>query len=297
MKRFDPTAPAHGDPPPGGEGETRRVLRWRGGEVDPHHDELAPEEPLEIRVRGRSISVTMRTPGHDDELAVGFLFTEGIINRREDVIRIEPCDREELGNIVNIVLAPTVPIDFDRLTRHVFAASSCGLCGKTTIESIRTRCGPVESDVTIGHSALLAMPQRMLESQLRFQRSGGVHAAALFDSSGTLLVVREDVGRHNAVDKLVGQALLSDRLPLDRHVLLVSGRASFEIVQKALAARVPIVAAVSAPSTLAVDFAESNGQTLIGFLREGRMNVYSHPHRITGFQPVSSKHGLESRDT
>ena len=279
----------HPSPLPEGEGEVRPVLRYREGKVDARDDALAIEEPLEIRVRGRAVSVTMRTPGHDDELAAGFLLTEGIIAKFQDVMRVEPCDRADVGNVdnvgsvVNVVLEPTVPVDFEKLTRHVFASSSCGLCGKASIDAVHNQFKPVDAgDVTIDASRLLQLPARMHEAQRTFHRTGGLHAAALFDAQGSLILLREDVGRHNAVDKVLGFALLNRLLPLDCHVLLVSGRASFEIVQKALAGRVPIVAAVSAPSSLAVEFAEASNQTLVGFLREGRMNLYTHAHRIRG---------------
>jgi len=256
------------------------VLRYDRGEVSSAPDELAPEEPLEVRVRGRPVSVTMRTPGHDAELAAGFLLSEGIISSQEDVLRVEPCGRNEDGNVLNVVLAPDVPVDFEKLTRHVFASSSCGLCGKATIESVRAAFPPVDSDVTVDAQTLVGLPDVMRRAQSAFDRTGGVHAAALFDAGAKLVVLREDVGRHNAVDKVLGFALLQRLLPLRRHVLLVSGRSSFEIMQKALAGRVPVVAAVSAPSSLAVEFARESGQTLVGFLRAGRMNVYSHPGRI-----------------
>ena len=260
----------------------KHLLRWSHGQLDEHVDELAVEEPLEIRVRGRAISVTMRTPGHDDELAAGFLLSEGMIARPADVLRVEPCDREGAGNVVNVVLEPTVHVDFERLTRHVFASSSCGLCGKASIDAVHGQFKPVESDATVDVSTLLQLPARMHGAQSTFHRTGGLHAAALFDAEGNLIVLREDVGRHNAVDKVLGHAFTRGLLPLDRHVLLVSGRASFEIVQKALAGRIPIVVAVSAPSSLAVEFAEANDQTLVGFLREGRMNIYAHARRIRG---------------
>jgi len=263
-----------------GERHRPMVLRYDGGELSSAPDELAPEEPLEVRVRGRPVSVTMRTPGHDAELAAGFLLTEGIIRSREDVLRVEPCGRNEDGNLLNVVLAPEVHVDFEKLTRHVFASSSCGLCGKATIEAVRSSFPPVESDVTVDAETLVALPEVMRRAQSSFDRTGGVHAAALFESDGRLVVSREDVGRHNAVDKVLGFALMNGLLPLDRHVLLVSGRSSFEIMQKALAGRVPVVAAVSAPSSLAVEFAREGGQTLVGFLRQGRMNVYSHAERI-----------------
>jgi FdhD protein len=262
------------------EADRPTVLRYDRGELSSAPDELAPEEPLEVRVRGRPVSVTMRTPGHDAELAAGFLLTEGIIRSREDVLRIEPCGRNEDGNLLNVVLAPEVRVDFERLTRHVFASSSCGLCGKATIEAVRSTFPRVESDVTVDAEMLVGLPEVMRRAQSSFDRTGGVHAAALFDSDGGLVVLREDVGRHNAVDKVLGFALLQRSMPLQRHVLLVSGRSSFEIMQKALAGRVPVVAAVSAPSSLAVQFARESGQTLVGFLRQGRMNVYSHAERI-----------------
>jgi len=241
---------------------------------------------LEIRVRGRAVSVTMRTPGHEDELAAGFLLTEAIIHRRSDVLRIEPCDRNEYGNLVNVLLAPDVPVDFARLTRHVFAASSCGLCGKATIESIRERFDPIADPAipTIDAKILLKLPDLMRQAQSQFDETGGLNAAALFSTQGQLIVLREDVGRHNAVDKILGYALLHDLLPLANHILLVSGRSSFEIMQKALAGGIRILAAVSAPSSLAVDFARENGQTLVGFLRGNRMNIYAGRQRVIGIR-------------
>ena len=259
------------------------ILRWDGARLSEESDELACEEPLEIRARGRSVSVTMRTPGHDDELAAGFLLTEGIVRRAGDVLRVEHCGRNEHGNVVNVLLAPDVHVDFDRLTRHVFASSSCGLCGKASIELVRGQFLPLDpaaGTMAIDAIALVCLLKLMRDAQSGFDRTGGLHAAGLFDENGRLVVVREDVGRHNAVDKVLGYALLNGLTPLDRHVLLVSGRSSFEIMQKALAGRVPVVAAVSAPSSLAVEFAAENGQTLVGFLRGQRMNVYAHPERV-----------------
>ena len=258
------------------------VVRWDDGHWQEQADEVAEEEPLEIRVRGRAVSVAMRTPGDDVELAAGFLLTEGIIRRREDVLNIEPCDRNEFGNVVNVLLAPEVPVDFARLTRHVFAASSCGLCGKATIESIHTRFPPIArlDQPIISASMLAATPETMRRTQAAFDRSGGMHAAAIFDDSGKMLILREDVGRHNAVDKVLGYALMNGLFPLDKHVLLVSGRSSFEIMQKALAGGIALVAAVSAPSSLAVSFAAESRQTLVGFLRGSRMNIYAGAQRI-----------------
>ena len=262
---------------------TRQKSIWRwyaDAGVEVGRDELAAEEPLEIRLRGRPVSVTMRTPDHDDELAAGFLLTEGIITGRRDLVRIEPCSRNEQENVLNVVLGPEVAVDFGRLTRNVFASSSCGLCGKASIEAVHQSFKPVNSDLLLDASTLLALPAKLRGGQTTFERTGGLHAAAVFDQAGELVVVREDIGRHNAVDKVLGHGLLHGLLPFDRHLLLVSGRASFEITQKALAARIPVVAAVSAPSSLAVEFARESGQTLVGFLRGSRMNVYAHPQRI-----------------
>jgi len=258
------------------------VVRSSGGEkTERVTDALAREEPLEIRVRQRSIAVTMRTPGFDRELAAGFLLTEGLIKAAGDIVEIAPCAHSETPeNVLNVLLSPTVEVDFERLTRHVFATSSCGLCGKASIEAVHQQFPPVTSNVTISRRVLAALPEQMRTAQENFTATGGLHAAAIFDADGNLVVLREDVGRHNAVDKVLGHGLLTNRLPFDSHVLLVSGRASFEIVQKALAARVPIICAISAPSSLAVEFARENGQTLVGFLRGETMNIYSRPERI-----------------
>ena len=255
----------------------RKIVKWKAGQPPAEEvDDLAAESPLEIRVQRRGVSVTLRTPGHDDELAAGFLLTEGIIKNAGDIIGVIPGGEES----VDVILAPHVQIDFARLTRHVFTSSSCGLCGKASIDAVRAQFPPVISTVTIQATTIQAMPEKLRAAQETFDRTGGLHAAALFNATGELLVLREDVGRHNAVDKVLGRMLFDGKLPLDRHVLLVSGRTSFEIMQKALAAGVPVVAAVSAPSNLAAEFAEESGQTLIGFLREGRMNIYAHPERV-----------------
>lgn len=260
-----------------------QIIRHGGGETSAAEtDCLAREEPLEIRLRGQSIAVTMRTPGHDPELACGFLVTEGLLHNRSDVIEIAPCASGEaagLGNILNVFVAPAVQIDFQRLTRHVFASSSCGLCGKASIESVHQQFPPIETAPSITRitpELIRSLPAKAAPDQTAFAKTGGLHAAALFDTAGKLLVLREDVGRHNAVDKVIGWAFLNQRLPLSQHILLVSGRASFEIMQKALAARIPIIAAVSAPSSLAVDFARQSRQTLIAFLRPPSFNIYSN---------------------
>jgi FdhD protein len=246
-------------------------------------DILAREEPLEIRVRGRSIAVIMRTPGHDHELATGFLLGEALIRERTDILDLCHCRQGEAAqyqNILNVFLAPTREIDFEKLARNVYASSSCGLCGKSSIESVHQHFPPVRCENTFAAEVLVRLPDRMRAAQTSFSKAGALHAAALFNESGELFALREDVGRHNAVDKVIGHALLAGRLPLDGHILMVSGRASFEIMQKALAARVPVIAAVSGPSSLAVDFARESRQTLIGFLRGQSMNIYSEPQRI-----------------
>ena len=247
-------------------------------------DQLAVEEPLEIRLGGKSLAVTMRTPGHDEELVAGLLFSERVIEGPRDIDVIAhyagPDDDPRIGNVINVLLNRPGPAIHERLHRSFFTSSACGLCGKTSLDAIDMDLQPVTGDVTVSLEALYALAPALAAAQTTFERTGGLHAAALFDAAGQLLVVREDVGRHNAVDKVVGRMLLTDAVPLDRHILMVSGRASFEILQKALVARVPVVAAISAPSSLAVQLAHANGITLIGFLRPGRLNVYANSHRI-----------------
>lgn len=242
-------------------------------------DALAVEEPLEIRVKGQAVAVTMRTPGHDEELAAGFLLTEGILKQPGDVIEIAHCRADPKaalrGNILNVFLAPNVRADLDRLTRHVFSASSCGLCGKASIESVHQQFAPVEKPLEIPIDVLLTMPPKLRAAQKIFESTGGLHAAGLFSSAGELVVAREDIGRHNAVDKAIGCAFFQNQLPLGEHVLVVSGRASFEIMQKALAAGIRAVAAVSAPSSLAVEFARESNQSLYGFVRAHSANRYA----------------------
>jgi FdhD protein len=267
------------------ESSATEIVRWKAGRTTHHKDLVAREEPLEIRVRGRNVAVTMRTPGYDAELAAGFLLTEGLIKKRGDVVEIAHCRQGEAANYkntLNVFLAPSVRVNFDQLTRHVFASSSCGLCGKASIEAVHQHFAPVNSTVQIAATNLVKLVERLRAAQKTFAQTGGLHAAAVFDAKGKLVVSREDVGRHNAVDKVIGHGFLENKLPFDKHILLVSGRASFEIMQKALAARIPLVASVSAPSSLAVEFARESGQTLIGFLRDQTMNIYSRPERIVG---------------
>ena len=242
-------------------------------------DEVTIEEPLEIRIAGHAVATTMRTPGNDDELAAGYLLSEAIIARHADLRTISATK----DNVVDVELASTVDFTPTTVERFGTITSSCGLCGKASIEFIRQRFPLIDftADPTrIAETVLLGLPERLRSSQGNFARTGGIHAAGIFDTNGTPLVVREDIGRHNAVDKAIGRAFLDGRLPLNHHALVVSGRSSFEIVQKALAAGIPIVAAVSAPSSLAINFARECGQTLIGFLRPPTFNVYSHVERI-----------------
>lgn len=252
---------------------SRHVLQWQPSEARRVKDELAVEEPLEIQVDTRSVVVTMRTPGHDDELAAGFLLTEGVIKRRRDVLKIAPYVRNDSGNVLDVFLAEGVTVDFTQLTRNVYASSSCGLCGKASIEAVHRHFKKIKKGMVVSPKLLLSLPGRLQREQAAFARTGGLHAAAIFNSRGKLIVLREDVGRHNAVDKVLGYGLLHGLLPFERHILMVSGRTSFEILQKSLAARIPIVAAVSAPSSLAVQFAVESGQTLVGFLRNDRFNL------------------------
>jgi FdhD protein len=263
---------------------TVNLWRWSADEsAKPDTDSLAGEEPLEIRVRGKSVAVTMRTPGNDAELAVGFLLSEGVIRSKSDILEIAPCQQGEAadrGNILNVFLSSSVEFDFEKLTRHVFASSSCGLCGKASIESVHQHFAPVESEIRLNPDTICGLPDKLRARQDTFSQTGGLHAAALFDIEGTLLSAHEDIGRHNAVDKVLGTQFLAGAC-MSGAILMVSGRSSFEIMQKALSARIPIIAAVSAPSSLAVEFAEESRQTLIGFLRGDSFNVYSHPERVT----------------
>jgi FdhD protein len=268
-----------------------QVREWQNGTATTKTDYLAAEEPLEIRIGDAPISVTMRTPGHDRELAAGFLFTEGLLTSREDLMSLETADAGDVSggdapsatnNAVVATLAPSAAPDLERLRRHFFASSSCGVCGKATIDAVRSRTlKSPNAAFRLRAGVLTMLPETLRESQSVFDRTGGLHGAALFDSHGALLVAREDIGRHNAVDKVIGWAFLEGRVPLSRVALLVSGRGGFEIVQKALAAGVPVVACVSAPSSLAVQLAREMSQTLIGFLRGERFVVYSGEERIT----------------
>ena len=265
----------------------RRASHVFDGTATERPETLVVEEPLEIRVNGSPLTVTMRTPGSDVELAQGFLLTEGVIARRDDVLTVRYCrgaeaDGANTYNVLDVTLRQGVPMPDVDVTRNFYTTSSCGVCGKSSIDAVRltSKHSPGDDPSTVAAAVLTAMPDQLRSAQKVFASTGGLHGAALFKTDGTLLVVREDVGRHNAVDKVIGWALETDHIPLSGTVLLVSGRASFELTQKAVMAGIPVLAAVSAPSSLAVDLATQSGLTLVAFLRGTSMNIYSRAARI-----------------
>ncbi len=274
-----------------------RVRVVEDGRMRVRPDSLATEEPMEIRLltggARQTVAVTMRTPGADFELAAGFLYGEGIVTSPEDIMKISYCVDSDLDagqqyNIVNVELRTNREYDLRSLERHFYTTSACGVCGKASLEQLELRgCPVVSPGPEVSAGTIYSLPAKLREAQGLFDATGGLHAAALFDKNGELLALREDVGRHNATDKLVGWALLEGRLPLSEHVVLVSGRSSFEILQKCLTAGVPVVCAISAPSSLAVDVARQFGMTLVGFLRGGKFNVYA------GFERVRIEDGSE----
>ena len=270
--------------------QSERIVRFGAGAPERREDRVTVEEPLEIRVGGQTLAVTMRTPGHDFELAAGWLVAEGIVRRPEEIVRIEHCREvrapEEEGNVVIVRTTEPAGAHLDRARRLLLTSSSCGLCGKGSIESLRGHFPPIASPARTDAAVLRGLPDALRKAQANFAETGGLHAAGVFTLSGELLACREDIGRHNAVDKAVGFLFRQGRLPLSRTILAVSGRASFEIVQKALAAGIPIVAAVSAPSSLAIDLARESGIALAGFLREGGFNLYSGEERLSGLSPA-----------
>lgn len=288
------------------EAQVRRISSEGSDEVA---DVLAIEEPLEIRIgfpdgTHKAVSITMRTPGEDGELAVGFLFTEGILKSPEQVRRVRHCGRNLRGsegapsrngdndgkgtlptgrvsaNTIRVDLTDGVELDLKRLERHFYTTSSCGVCGKSSIEALQAGANYIESELTIGREVLHSLPEKLRAAQATFATTGGIHASALFNGDGSLDIVREDVGRHNALDKVIGAKFLNGETPLADKILLVSGRASFELVQKALMAGIPILAAVGAPSSLAVELGKEFGMTVIGFVRDGRFNIYCGEERI-----------------
>ncbi len=254
----------------------RTIYAWTGDRLEARADVMASEEPLEIRLNGKALSITMRTPGHDLELAAGFLHGEGLIRSRADLAEV----RAEETNTVEV--ETSAPVDVSRLERHFYTTSSCGVCGKSSMNAIATLAEPLDARWRTSPAVLLGLPAKLRAAQAVFEATGSLHAAGLFTPAGMPIAVFEDVGRHNAVDKAIGARLLAGDFPLDDTVLMVSGRTSFEIVQKAVMARIPVVAAVSGPSSLAADLASRFGVTLIGFLRGERFNVYSHPGRLEG---------------
>lgn len=266
-----------------------RVLAFEDRNVREVVDDLATEEPLEIRLIAgdamKSVAVTMRTPGNDFELAAGFLLSEGIVSSREEIAAMSYCvdpgvDAEQRYNIVNVALSADALPPLERLERHFTMTSACGVCGKANIDSLRTRASRIDDGIVVDLDLVGSLPDKMRAAQRVFASTGGLHASALFDARGNLLALREDVGRHNALDKIAGWALMHDRIPLRGCIVLVSGRASYELLQKSIVAGIPIVCAVSAPSSLAVQLAQSFGVTLAGFVRGGRANIYSGRERI-----------------
>lgn len=269
------------------------VFKWERQTQIQTADVVVTEEPLEIRINHRmvsgeraeqSLSVTMRTPGNDLELALGFLFSEGIIDHYSEIKNIRHCltveKEEEKGNVVKVTLTDDKVLDDETFSRNFYMTSSCGVCGKSSIDAVQTTCQQIQSNMAVPASQLVHYPDLLRKAQTVFEHTGGIHAAALFDQQHQLVILREDVGRHNALDKVIGSMLFEKKIPLDQHVLLVSGRTSFELLQKTARAGISIILAVGAPSSLAVELAENLGITLVGFLKRERFNVYTHPNRI-----------------
>ncbi len=254
---------------------------YRNVRHDAGEDHVAVEEPLEIRVEGHSVAVVMRTPGNDRDLAAGFLLSENLVRSAADIFEITLCGSAAADQVVSVTLRDPGSFDPAKLTRNVFTSSSCGVCSKATIDAVRQSFPAIRSACTVAAHTITRLPDLLRENQQTFARTGGLHACALFDVTGNLLSVREDVGRHNALDKLIGRAFLEGQLPLAQVVLFLSGRVSFEMMQKALAAGIPIVAAISAPTSLAVEFARESNQALVGFVRGETMNIYAGAERIT----------------
>jgi FdhD protein len=273
--------------------ETRKISIKRGHAAEKAHahplpissfeDHLAVEEPLEIRIHDEPVTITMRTPGEDFALAAGFLHSEGLLHASKDIGSLRYCENSQdpnFRNIVNLTFAAGHKPDLARLRRNFYSTSSCGICGKASIAQIKTLARPISSKIKVTLDVVYSLGHSLRKAQTLFEKTGGLHAAGVFDDKGTLFTLMEDVGRHNAVDKVIGHMLLQDRAVLDHHLLMISGRASFEIIQKAVMSQMPIVCAVSAPSSLAVETAREFGITLVGFLREDDFNVYTHPERI-----------------
>lgn len=268
-----------------------RIVKHQASGKAEKTDLVAVEEPLEIRLgfgptdqrEQRSLAVTMRTPGHDFELAAGFLFTEGIVHSFSQIENIRYCEnlgKQEENNVVRVELNSSLTPDFQKLQRNFYTTSSCGVCGKSSIEAVTVQCAPVTTNWSVSAKLIQSLPDKLREAQHVFEHTGGLHASGLFDQQGALMLLREDVGRHNALDKVIGAMLFKESIPLSDFILVVSGRASFELVQKAAVAGIPVLVAVGAPSSLAVNLAQTSGITLVGFAREEKFNIYTHPHRI-----------------
>lgn len=261
--------------------DTRKIVRGSGHQQA--HEELAVEEPLEIRINKEPVGVLMRTPGDDYDLAAGWLFTEGFVSTPKEIAAMRyggETGKPDERNVLDVQLADGVKLDLARLKRNVYTVSSLGVCGKGAIELVRQQSKPVDGSLKLKLELFYTLGSALRRAQTVFEQTGGLHAAGVFDLKGTLLGLREDIGRHNAIDKLIGSMFVNNHAPLDHHVLMLSGRASFEVMHKALVARIPVVAAVHAPSSLAVEFAQQMGQTLVGFLRADAFNVYAHADRI-----------------
>ena len=269
------------------------IEKISGSSIVTSEDHVVIEEPLEIQLcsstvdssAAKSISITMRTPGHDQDLAVGFLFGESIIQNEGDIKSIdlvgETDTKHGLQNIVRVTIEPSVILDMEKLTRHFYTTSSCGVCGKTSIQALENNgCKPNQSKFSISQSKIIALPKKLQEEQMTFNKTGGLHAAAIFNSDGEIVLVREDVGRHNAVDKVIGSLFKSKKLPANEFGIIVSGRTSFELMQKTIVAGIPMLVAISAPSSLAIDLAKTYDITLIGFLRGEKFNIYSKKERV-----------------
>lgn len=267
------------------------LVKFRNDSKSDELDVLAVEEPLEIKLgfgsagnrKQQSLAVTMRTPGHDLELALGFLFTEGIITSMEDVTHIDHCkdgDGERSENVVRVEVTPARKLDWNRFQRHFYMSSSCGICGKASIENLENECAIIQSELRVSSSLIHSLGDKMRKAQNVFNHTGGLHATALFDEKGELILMREDIGRHNALDKVIGAMLFKKQIPLENRIIMLSGRSCFELIQKAAMARVPLVVSVGAPSSLAVATSQKLGLTLCGFTRNNSFNVYSNPERI-----------------
>ena len=278
MKQHSLTNPIPNDDP-----QSDLVKVWKVGAAptgQQQDDLLAIEEPLQIEIDGQPWLTTMRTPGNDQELTLGLMLAEGVISSMNDIANISRCPEDEHGNLVQVILTADCQFTADNERQNRTVSSACGICGKTSIDTLQTQFAPICSQAIINSQLLAELPDRLATNQSTFQKTGGLHAAGLFDLNGNLQVIREDVGRHNAVDKVIGYALMQQRLPLNNSILLVSGRVAFEIIHKAAAGGIAIVAAISAPTSLAVSYAQRNNQTLVGFLRGPQMNVYSGIERI-----------------